>query len=189
MKKMVFFILSATLFSPMTMAEDSPEKICKSAAELYSDGDLEGALEEAKWCVTLMEQEKQAATNQYFKDEINGFVGGKLEQQNAMGFMMTNRPYEKDDLLIDVSLNTGSAGGALQAFSAIAQFGMQAGAGKKMRIQRRTAMASNDGGNATVTVTLKSGGMLQFESRDVDLDTLVAFAKAFPIADLDDANQ
>ncbi len=188
MKKMVFLILGATLLSSAALAEDSPEKVCKSAAELYNDGDLEGALEEAKWCVTLLEQEKQAATNQFFKDEINGFVGGELEQQNAMGFMMTNRSYEKDGMLIDVNLSAGSAGGAMQAFSAIAQLGMQSGAGKKMRIQKRTAMASNDGGSATVTITLKSGGMLQFESRDVSLDTVVEFAKAFPVEDLDNAN-
>jgi hypothetical protein len=34
---------------------------------------------------------------------------------------------------------------------------------------------------------MKSGGMLVFETYDVDAESLKAFAKAFPVADLDDA--
>ena len=186
-KKALILFCTCFCIAYPTTAEDSAEKVCKSASELYADGDLEGALEEARWCVTLMEQEQQSQTNQYFLDDINGFQGGKLEQQNAMGFMVVSRQYEKGGSYIDVSMNAGSSGGAMQAFSALAQFGMQSGADKKMRIQKRTAMATDEGGNANVTITLRSGGMLTFESSDVDLDTLVTFAKAFPVADLDDS--
>ena len=180
-------LVSAMLFCTVTHAEDSPETVCKSAAELFADGDVEGALEEARWCVSLLEQVQQQNISKHFSDEINGFTGLDLSQQNAMGFMVIERQYEKGNQFVDVMLNAGASGGAMQAFSALAQFGMQSGNGRKMRIQKRTALASSEGGQANVTITLKSGGMLVFESDTVSLDDLTAFAKAFPVSDLDEA--
>jgi len=69
----------------------------------------------------------------------------------------------------------------------IASMGMQSTAGKKIRIQRRTAMLTDDNGSAQIVVTLKSGGILTFNSDSVSGDDLLAFAKEFPVADLDDS--
>lgn len=188
----------ATLFTGLAIgltatlpayAEESPADICNSAATLFKDGDIEGALEEARWCVTLLEQLKQNQVSAFFMDEINGFTAGKLDSQQAMGMQMIERTYSKDGQAINVSLAGGAMGAANSAFAALAAMGMQGAAGEKTRIQRRTAMISEDGGSNTVTVTLKSGGMLTFESRDVSRDDLVAFANAFPVADLDDSRK
>ncbi|MCW8090320.1 hypothetical protein [Alteromonas sp. ASW11-130] len=189
MKHQALVFIAASLLIPITHAKESPEDSCKGAAELYANGDLETALEEARWCVTLMEQEQQAQTNTHFKDEVNGYSGSELEQQNAMGFNVVSRQYSKGDKQIKVTLNSGSSGSAMQAFSALAQFGMQSGTGQKIRVQRRTAMTSTENNNATVSVNLRSGGMLVFESRTASLDEVVAFAEEFPITDMDESQQ
>jgi len=168
-------------------AEDSPADTCKSAASLFEEGDIEGALEEAEWCVTLLKQLKQGKISTYFKDEVNKYKGGKLEQQEAMGFSMLERSYSKDGKIIKVMLSGGTSGAANNAFAALASLGMGAGSGKKVRIQRRTALLNTEQDNIQLGVTMKSGGMLNFESNDVSAEEIIAFAKAFPVADLDDA--
>ena len=175
--------------TPITFAEDTPADTCASAASLFKEGDIEGALEEAQWCVTQLEQLKQGKTSSFFKDEINGFKGGKLDQQQAMGIAMIERNYSKDGKIIKVALSGGASGAASNAFAALASLGMQSSNGKKIRIQRRTTMITDDGGNVQAVVTLKSGGMLTFESNDLNSDAVTTFAKAFPIADLDDSRK
>lgn len=177
----------AVSVSGFAIADDTPDTACKSAVELFQDGDIEGALEEARWCVTLLEQMQQDQVNQFFPDEVEGFNGEQLEQQSAMGFQTTSRNYVNGGQSINVTLNGGSTGSAMGAFSALAQLGMQAGGGEKVRIQRRTGQVIKDGDQVTLTITMKSGGMLVFETYDVDAESLKAFAKAFPVADLDDA--
>ncbi len=175
--------------APVVFAEDTPADTCASAASLFKDGDIEGALEEAQWCVTQLEQLKQGKVSAFFKDEINGFKGGKLDHQQAMGISMIERNYSKDGKIIKVSLSGGASGAANNAFAALASFGMQSVNGKKLRIQRRTAIASAEDGNNQIVVTLKSGGVLTFESNDLNSDDVTDFAKAFPVADLDDSRR
>jgi hypothetical protein len=45
----------------------------------------------------------------------------------------------------------------------------------------------SEGGRAQFIVSLKSGGMLSFESAQVGRDATLAFVEAFPIAQLDEA--
>jgi hypothetical protein len=188
MKHLILVLLSSfTLLSTAVTADETPKEACKSASSLYADGDIEGALEEARWCVSLLEQEQQNLTNKFFLDDVDGYKGGTLDNQNAMGFSLINRSYQKGSKRIDVSLNAGTSGAALQAFSAIAQLGTQFGNGKKIRIQKRSAIATNESGTKSVTVTLRSGGMLHFESSNVEMDALIEFAKEFPVAELDDS--
>ncbi|MBE9548510.1 MAG: hypothetical protein IMF09_03810 [Proteobacteria bacterium] len=173
--------------SAQVFAKDDPSESCASAAELFSEGDIEGALEEARWCVTQLEQLKKNETSAYFKDEIDGYEGGKLNSQQAMGITVIERSYSKGSEMINVSLTGGSSGGLNSAFAAMAAMGMQAAQGEKVRIQRRSALVTDEGDSTSVVVTLKSGGMLTFESSEVSNDDLVAFAKEFPVADLDDS--
>jgi len=188
MKWIIFSVTTCIALAHFSaLAENSPEKTCKEAAKLYADGDLEGALEEAKWCVTQMEQEKKQQVTTMFPDNIDGFTGEALEQQGAMGFTVISRTYKKGDVTVKVMLNGSSGGSALQALSAIAQLGMQAGAGEKTRIQKRSAMVSQEGNMAKVMITMRSGGILIFESSKMSGENLAKFADQFPVADLDDA--
>lgn len=175
-----------SLFITPSYAEDSPKESCLNAAELYDDDDLTGAIEEAQWCLELLKQEQASRVTSIFPDKINGYIGSELENQSAMGFSSSNRDYSKDNKNISVSL-TSSSGGMMDAFSSIAQLGMGVGSGTKMRIQKRTATFMPDGRSMQIMVTLKSGGMLIFESRNVTKEEIIAFAKAFPIAELDDS--
>ena len=188
MKWIIFPLTLSIAFANFTaIAEDSPEKICKEAAKLYADGDLDGALEEAKWCVSQMEKEKKQQITKMFPDNIDGFDGGSLEQQSVMGFTAISRTYKKGDISVEVMLNSGSSGSALQAFSALAQLGLQVGAGENIRIQKRAAMVMQEGKNAKVMVTMRSGGILTFESGKMSSENLVKFAGHFPVSNLDDA--
>ncbi len=180
------YLLSCLLIiSAPALAQESPEKACKNAAQLYADDDFAGALEEAKWCVTLLEQEQLSRTTSVFPDSVNGFSGAEVESQNAMGFSAISRQYSKQDRYITVTLNGGASGTAMDAFSALAQLGMSMG--KKMRIQKRTATVIAEDGNVQIMVNLKKGGMLLFESSDVDESQLTEFAQAFPVEKLDDS--
>ena len=181
------FLLSAAIASvsmsgALAHADDSPDKTCASAASLFKDGDIPGALEEARWCVTQLEQIKQKQVAAYFKDEINGYKGEKLKKQQAMGMSMIERRYKKEGTSINVTLTGAASGAPSNAFSALSALGMQMGGmGQQVRIQRHTAMVMNESGKVSIIITLKSGGMLNFESRNV------AFAKNFPVAKLDNA--
>ncbi|KXI28268.1 hypothetical protein [Paraglaciecola hydrolytica] len=188
MKKRAIIIMLAMagMQSPL-LAKDSPQDSCKNAAALYADGDLDGALEEAKWCVTLLEQMKQENIAKFFKDSILGYKGAELESQNAMGFTSTKREYQKGDAYISVSLSGMATGSGMDAFAALAQIGLSAGGGKKVRIQKRSAAIMADGSNVQILVTLKKGGTLVFESNYVNADEVQKFAEAFPIEELDDS--
>lgn len=169
-------------------AEDDPAATCSSAATLAKDGDIAGALEEARWCVTQLEQLLQDQASNLFPDEVNGYTAGKIKKEQAMGMSIIDCDYSKDASVISVSLTDGGAGGAANPFSAIAKMGMQMGGmGQKIRIQKRSAVIVDENNSTQVVVTLKSGGILTFESRGSSSDTVVAFAKKFPIAKLDDS--
>lgn len=176
--------------SGSALAEAKPNESCTSAAKLFTEGDVEGALEEARWCVTQLEQLKQGKTSSFFKDKIAGYTGGKLDSQQAMGMSILERPYTKGNQRINVSMSGGAAGNAMSSiFGTLASMGMQETMGKKIRIQRRSAVVSNENGRTQVLVTLKSGGVLTFESKDISNDELIDFAKAFPVSDLDDSRR
>lgn len=183
-------LLVLSVVSTQIQAENTPSETCTSAAKLFNEGDVEGALEEAKWCVTQLEQLKQSKSSSYFKDEINGYKGEKLNSQQTMGISIVERSYSKNGQVIKVSLSGGVSDSMNNAFAAIASFGLQAVQGEKIRIQRRTAVIVNNNAKLTqVIVTLKSSGMLTFESKNTSDDDIVAFAKAFPVADLDDSRR
>jgi hypothetical protein len=164
-------------------AEEGPEQYCNSAIKLYKEGDIEGALEEARWCLESLEQVAQAKQTELFSTEIGGWVRGKVNQQKAMGISTIDATYSKDDKSIKVEL-TGGAAGSMGALAAISQLGM-AQAGNKVRIQRYTAIVSESDRDIDIMIGLKQGGMLNFSSSNAGKDVVIEFAKAFPIKELD----
>lgn len=162
---------------------------CEEAARLLEANDVDGALDEAEWCREGIQQVKQNQTMAIFPDSVNGYTGGEVTKESAMGMVMLGRQYTQADKSIDVELMSGSAGGGLGGLSQlISAFGAAGGAeGKKFRVQRRTVIDSSSGGSAEMMVQLKSGGMMNVKSTSASRDEVEAFIRDFPVADLDDA--
>ncbi|HBR99311.1 MAG TPA: hypothetical protein DD979_18330 [Gammaproteobacteria bacterium] len=186
---MTLCLAAAVAFTtPAFAQDDNPGKVCREAARLFDEDDIEGAIEEARWCLEALEQLQQQAAGQLFPDEINGFVGNELQSQSTMGMRIMEREYVQGNQLINVTYTGGGA--AAGGLAAIARMGMNmGGTGKKMRIQRRTVIDMSDAQQVEFSVSMKSGGMLNITSSNVDHDTVLAFVKDFPIAELDDASQ
>ncbi len=161
---------------------------CQAAADLGESGDLEAALEEARWCLEVFEQIRRDSAFAVFPDELAGWAGGELNNQSAMGVTLLSRRYTKGEQAIDVSVTTGVAGTGL---AALAQLGasLGAGQGQKFRVQRRTVTDMSDASGETVNylVELRSGGMMNIESSNSGKADVRAFVEGLPIADIDDA--
>ena len=186
MYRITLLILGLFAFSTLTVAqEENPGLSCTEAAKLYEEGDLDGAIEEATWCVEAMRQEKQQQAVSTLPDEVNGYVGGEVQNQQGMGMSIIQRVYSKDGAEIDLNLTKGA--GAAGGFAAIAQMGLGMSGGKKFRVQRRTVLDMSEAGETQLMVSLKSGGMLTLTSTSAAHDDVVAFIKAFPLAKLDDS--
>ncbi len=190
MKQQTVFLVSTLLLvgsqTAMAQTAEDAATACTEAARLIGEDDLTGALDEAKWCVESLQQLRQQVTLTVFPDSVNGYMGGEVDNQSAMGMTIIERTYSKDDSTISVSLTTGVAGGGL---AALAQLGMgMGGTGKKIRVQKRTVLDMSDAnGESQYMVQLKSGGMLTMSSSDLNAEKLLPFVREFPIAELDDA--
>lgn len=168
-------------------AEDAAAA-CMEASKLIEEKDFIGALDEAEWCVEGLRQLKQQQTLSVFPDAVEGFVGGDVDNQSAMGMSIIEREYSLDGRSVSVVYTGGVAGGGLAALAQLASGIGAAGGGKKMRVQKRTVIdMSNEGGKAEYMVQFKSGGMLMVSSDELDNEELLEFVKAFPIAELDDS--
>ncbi len=186
--KLVLLLIMLPIISSTYASDDDPQATCKSAAELFKEGDIDGALEEARWCVTQLEQMKQKQVSTFFKDSIHGYKGGKINQQQVMGMSMVERAYSQDGNIIKVILTGGNSQAAGNALSALTSFGLKMGVtGKRVRIQKRSATINDEGKMIKLIVTLKNGGVLNFESNDISSEDIIAFAKKFPVADLDNS--
>lgn len=194
--------LSSAALSALTLsnvaygnAVDDAADACKEAARLITEeDDIDGAIEEANWCLTGLTQLKEEIKLSLLPDELEGFVGGEIETESVLGMNSVTRVYTQDgDSLTVTLLTSGGDGGALAGFGELGKLlqSMEgaggAASGKKVRIQRRTVIASDDGGEGSLSVELKSGGTLTVESQDLDSDELIDFLREFPLAELDDA--
>lgn len=181
--------LGSLPIAALAQDENNPAEACQEAIVLLEQNDIEGALEEARWCVEGIEQLKQSQTLSFFPEELNGYVGQELNQQKVMGMMTIERYYSGDSGSIKVSMTGGGA--AATGLAALAKLGMDLGGdaatGKKMRVQRRTVYDSTNGNSVDFMAHLRSGGLLNFTSDSVSRDDTLAFIKAFPIKELDDA--
>jgi len=129
----------------VAQSADEAATACTEAARLIDEEDFASALDEAKWCVESLQQIKQQAMLTVFPDSVDGFDGGDLDNQSAMGMTILERTYTNGDGDVSVSLTTGVAGGGLAALAQLGM-GLGAGTGKKMRIQKRTVLDMSDGG-------------------------------------------
>lgn len=178
------------LFQSATVtAQDSPLEACEEAVRiLRSDGDINVALEEARWCVEGLEALKQQNTLEVFPDQVGAWVAGEVANSKILGMTMIERDYTRDGESITVSLAMGGGGTGLMA---LAQMGMQLGGEvlQKFRVDRRTVLNLSDDSEARFLVQLRSGGVMNITSSNADTDSVKAFVTELPVAKLDDALQ
>jgi hypothetical protein len=182
MNKQIFGLIAMVLvfFSLPVGAEGDPAVYCKQAAKLYQENDIAGALEEAKWCLESLEQIQQTRKTSRFPEEVAGWTRGKIEQTKAMGFSSIVTKYSKGDRTIKMSYTSGG-GGMGAVFS---QMGLAGG--KKVRLGRYTGTITEQGSRNEVLIGLKmTPGMLSISTNDASLEALTAFAKAFPVSEID----
>ncbi len=189
MNKYINVCLIISLFAnPVaTLAQDdNPAMACREAANLFEDGALAEAIEEAKWCVESMQQLKQQATASFFPDEIIGYTGDKMQSQSNFGIRTMERTYSKDSERIKVNFTAGGAGGGL---AALAKMGLaMGGTGKKLRINRYKVLDTSEGQNVNFMITMKEGGgMLTISSNSASYENTIEFIKAMPLKKIDKA--
>ncbi|MGH8504045.1 MAG: hypothetical protein ACREVE_16615 [Gammaproteobacteria bacterium] len=164
-------------------AQEDPQDSCGGILKLYEQGEVDAALEEARWCVEALEQVQMSKQSAAFPAEVAGWKRQSLDQNKAMGMALTEAGYNKGEQTISVSLMGGGDGGG-GFLSSLAQMGMMSG-GAKMRLGEYTGVAMSESGGTTVSVSLKNGGTLSFQSYQASSDALKEFATAFPIGALD----
>ncbi|MCU7918085.1 MAG: hypothetical protein KZQ99_10310 [Candidatus Thiodiazotropha sp. (ex Dulcina madagascariensis)] len=175
-------VLTLVALSLQAAEEGDPATYCKQAAKLYEADDIAGAVEEAKWCLESLEQIQQARKSDRFAKQVAGWKRGEISQQKAMGLSNIETQYTKEGKIIKVSYTSGG-GGMAAMFS---QMGLAAGGGKKIRIGRYTGMVMEKGSRKEIVISLKmTPGMINLSSSNASLDELSAFAKVFPVADID----
>ena len=131
---------------------------------------------------------KQSQTLAVFPDEVDGYKGGEVTNEDVLGMVTIGRVYQNDGKSLDLQLVSGGIAGIGSLGQLFNSLGSLAGVdGEKIRIQRRTVVNASDESNTLLTVTLKSGGMLTVKSSTVSGDDAIEFLKAFPIKELDEA--
>ncbi len=173
--KALALLCGLVIFNTQAIAQDDPGKLCQNAAKLFSDGDLDGAIEEAKWCVEGLEQLKQASQAEAFPKAIGDWKRGDVNTNKAMGMTVIDTTYTSGDKEISVSLTSG-----MEGFGALAQMGM-ASAGTKVRIQKKTAVILGETAQPEMMISLEGGKLLKFEARSASQDEMVELAKKLPL--------
>ncbi len=185
-------ICGAVVVLPATVvAQESKEDTiaaCEEAARLLEADDIDGALDEAEWCREGLLQMKQSETLAVFPDNVGGYSGTDVTSENVLGMVTMGRQYKNGAKTIDLQLVSGGVAGLGSLGQLFNSLGTLAGTeGEKLRIQRRTVLNTSSNGNASLAVTLKSGGTLSVKSTSVSGDEAIEFLKAFPIKELDEA--
>lgn len=171
------FVLVTLLFiaSSAYASVPAPVAACQDAIDNFEDNP-EQALDDARWCVEQLEQLQQDKQAEQFRDEVAGYTRGSVDQQKMMGMTSIIATYTGDGKAIKVT-RMGAADGAnpLSALANLAQYG----GGRKIRIDGNTGSLMDQNGKVTLTLTLKEGGTMMFESSNAAASDVQAFATAF----------
>ncbi len=183
--------VSGTVMAQSTSTEEAVAA-CRDAADLAADGDVDVAIEEARWCLDVLEQIRRDAALAVFPDSQGEWLGGELDNQSAMGMTLLARSYTRADQSIEVSITTGAAGSGL---AALAQLGASLGASlgatadARFRVQRRTVidMTSSADEEVHFLIELRHGGVMSVQSDNASKSEVRRFLEGFPVAEIDDA--
>jgi hypothetical protein len=181
MKQIITGIFVLAAINSVVYAAEGPKEYCLAAVKYFEEGDIDGATEEATWCLESLKQIKQAKKSEAFALNVNDWIRGEVSHQEVMGLNLIETEYTKDGKTITVTHNTGGGG----VMGMINQFAMQQ-PGKKFRVQRYTAIYTVQGDQKDVAVGLKAaGGSLNFSTLDASEEELMDFTRGFPIKQVD----
>ncbi|MBX7145281.1 MAG: hypothetical protein K1X79_12575 [Oligoflexia bacterium] len=190
-------VLAGALFLPALSRAEDINSIFKRVNDLVAAKNYSKAIEELGWATKELEKLNSQQIQGFLPDQLAGFVGKKVEANNALGFSNIERSYEKPgtQTRVKVSITGGAGGAAAGGLGGLAAFGkmaalMGAGAGGQdtFRINGRTATLekNEDGKSAHLTVFLDSGSMLSLEmDNGADDAKLREMAEALDINKLD----
>ncbi len=148
----------------------NPVESCGDGIELYKEGDLKGAVELINLCRDEMMQMSEQIAAAAFVDELMGFTGDPIRQQNAMGFSQIERRYRNGDQQIEVSLASGKAASMMQTIVGVA--------GRQTRIGKHKGFIIAQNNDITVYIPIENIA-ITFKSKTVDQKMLKSFAKQF----------
>lgn len=193
MKRSVAALVFLSSLSPVLQAEDINE-ILDNLNGYVLEKNYPKALEELEWARKELERLKNERLKAFFPDTVDGYQGGELQVEQALGYSALSRRYlrttDTGEEAITATLGAGLAGlEQMMEQMALLFQGVVSSGVETFRIAGRTAVLSRDpeGGETTLTVKLKSGSQLVFETKAGDgAEKLKAFAKVFDIDGLDD---
>ncbi|MEM9385530.1 MAG: hypothetical protein AAGA68_10750 [Pseudomonadota bacterium] len=160
---------------------------CKQIQAAIDGKDMNLALEQARLCVTALEQEAEGALKELFPNKVAGYERTDFRQDRAMGIANTSATYQGANT-IRVELTGSTGGGGLGGIAGLARMGMAASGGA-MRVDGLDAMMDERG---AITIFLADGSMLKVSSRDMRTreaatEGLPPFLNEFPVREISDA--
>jgi hypothetical protein len=172
----------------VSMAEDI-NAIFQKVNEYVSKENYSKALEELGWAKKELEKLHTAKLTKLLPDEIEGFKGEPSKSQSALGFNTIEKKYKNGTKVISVSLTSGNSE-MMGGLAGLAKMGMMMGGAQEgedsFRINGKTAVILDNGGNPDLTVFLDGGYVLKLDGRSgVDTETLKKFAQAIKLAEIE----
>lgn len=183
------FGLCLLIFPQFVMAEDVNE-IFKKVNQYVAEQNYPKAIEELSWAKKEIEKLNSTKIGSLLPAEVNGFTGGEVKVQSAMGLDNIERDYSGNGKKINLSVTGGGVGGAMGGLAGLARMGMMMGGQQpgvdSFRVDGRTATLDTTGTKAELTVFLDSGSILRIEGqKGIDAETLKSFAEGLKISNLD----
>jgi hypothetical protein len=200
MKQNLLLTICATLLTanclciPRSSYAEDLKPIFDKVQQYYQEKNYSKALEELSWAQKEIEKASAQVTQSFFPDTVEGYKGGKIDNNAVFGIMNVERSYSKNDSdVIKVSLvgsNKGQGQNPLSGLAAMGQMAAMMGGAQpgvdSFRLDGRTAMLETDDGSASLTVFLDGGSMMKFQMEGAsDGEVLKKFASSFKLAEIE----
>lgn len=188
-KRLILALSVLFLFPQFVLAEDVNE-IFKKVNTYIGEQNYPKALEELSWAKKEIEKLNSSKIGTLLPASVNGFTGGEVKVQSAMGFDNIERMYTGNGKEITVSVTGGGVGNAMGGLAGLARMGMMMGGSQpgidSFRIEGRTAnLDTTNSGRAELTVFLDSGSILKVEGSGIDAQAIKSFTEGLHISNLD----
>ena len=178
--------LCSMIQSNSAVAEDL-NTIFSKVNQLVASKSYTKAMTELSWARKEIEKLHQVRLGELIPASVNGFTGGEVEYQAAMGFTNIERIYKSGDQEVKFTITGGGEG--MGGLAGLAKMGMMFGAQPGMeqyRIDGFTAALNTTGSTPEATIFLDSGSIVTLSAQNgVDAAALKKFTEAFKLSELD----